>query len=80
MSMNIFNIGDEEDDDSRKFVKKWNSFKNEYVYKDVETKKLYSRKDFFLIRLTEEVMVINDFEFPPDDDDDDTHRRRGVII
>jgi len=68
----------------RKFVKKWHGFKGEFVYKELSPANgklnIISRKEFFMLRLVEEVEVINDDELPPKDDDDDGYTgRKGMI-
>lgn len=78
------NIGNNQPDDGvRRFVKKWNSFKKEFVYKEVkpagEKINIISRKDFFILRIQEDVEVINDDEMPPEDEDTGRGSGRSLI-
>lgn len=43
----------------RRFEKKYNSMMQEYCYKDLDTREVYTREEYFDIVLNEEVELVN---------------------
>lgn len=53
--------------EARRFEKKWNTMMDEWCYKDLESREIYLKEDFIMIRLQEETEIVNNDELPHDD-------------
>lgn len=42
--------------------KRWNPFMEEYAYKDLESKEVYTHEEFFAMYLLEDVEIVNESE------------------
>ena len=53
---------------TRRFQKRWNTLCEEFVFKDLETREILTREDFFMEKLKsdEDIKVINPDEPEPD--------------
>lgn len=68
MNINMTGVQDGTmDPNKRYFVKKWNEFIDDFVYKDKSSKEIMVPEDFMMLKLMEadNVVVLNESELPP---------------
>jgi hypothetical protein len=67
----LMGMGDEMDPSKRYFIKKWNDFLHDFVYKEVKENTtrddILVPEDFMMIKLaeTDNIVVLNESELPP---------------